>query len=121
MKNVKNKLFLATAIIALAACSDNTYMGEPNGGTGTGGAISFNMNTPAATRATQEDATAATTLGNRFIVWGEKNESGTTAATAANTVFQNYTVVYNILRPWRKEDNPAGKIHYSLPCLCTKA
>lgn len=52
------------------------------------------MGTPAVTRGTQEDATAATTLGNRFIVWGEKNESGTTAASAANTVFQNYTVVY---------------------------
>ena len=44
--------------------------------------------------ATQEDATAAATLGNKFIVWGEKNESGISAATAANTVFLNYTVQY---------------------------
>ena len=43
----KNHLFLATAIVALAGCSDNTYMGDLEGGAGTGtGAISFNMNTP---------------------------------------------------------------------------
>lgn len=91
----KNHLFLATAIVALAGCSDNTYMGDLEGGAGTGtGAISFNMSTPAVTRATQEDATAAATLGNKFIVWGEKNESGISAATAANTVFLNYTVQY---------------------------
>ncbi len=95
MNNImkKNHLLLATAIVALAGCSDNTYMGDLEGGAGTG-AISFNMSTPAVTRATQEDAAAATTLGNKFIVWGEKNESGKDAATAANTVFLNYTVQY---------------------------
>ena len=105
MKNVKNKLFLATAIIALAACSDNTYMGEPNGGTGTGGAISFNMSTPAITRAEPKTGSAAAAdLGNQFIVWGEKNEinAGETGANVTivpgatgregHLVFENYKV-----------------------------
>ena len=92
----KHLLIAAIAITALASCSSNDFVGDesPQTSSGNVGAISFNMKTPAITRGTQEDATAATTLGNRFIVWGEKNESGTTAATAANTVFQNYTVVY---------------------------
>ena len=93
----KNLLFAAIALTALAGCSSNDFVGEQslqgNGPNGEG-AISFNMKTPAVTRATQEDATAAGTLGNKFIVWGEKNESGGTAASAANTVFQNYTVQY---------------------------
>ena len=48
------------------------------------------MNTPAMTRA--GGSTAATALGNRFIVWGEKNETDGTAASAANLVFKNYKV-----------------------------
>lgn len=94
----KKHLFLAAlALTALVGCTEESFVGDQSllrGGPNGDGAISFNMNTPAITRATQEDATAATTLGNRFIVWGEKNESGKTAATAANIVFQNYTVVY---------------------------
>ena len=48
------------------------------------------MNTPAMTRA--GGSTAATALSNRFIVWGEKNETDGTAASAANLVFKNYKV-----------------------------
>lgn len=92
----KNLLFAAIALTALAGCTEDTYTGDqsPQGSLTGDGSISFNMTTPKMTRATQEDATAATTLGNRFIVWGEKNETNKSAATAANTVFQNYTVVY---------------------------
>lgn len=91
--NMKNKLFLATTIIALAACSDNTYLGDENGVNGSGGAITFGFDVPNATRA--EGSAAATALGNQFIVWGEKNETGNgTEATAANLVFKNYKVEY---------------------------
>ena len=94
---MKKKLFFTAFALALfASCSDNDYVGDQaslNAVTGNG-AIAFSSNTPGITRATQEDATAASTLGNKFIVWGEKNESGGTAASDANKVFQNYTVEY---------------------------
>ena len=94
---MKKKLFFAVFALALfASCSDNDYVGDQaslNAVTGNG-AIAFSSNTPGITRATQEDAAAATALGNKFIVWGEKNESDGTAATPGNTVFQNYTVEY---------------------------
>jgi len=94
---MKKKLFFAAFALALfASCSDNDYVGDQaslNAVTGSG-AIAFSSNTPGITRATQEDAAAATALGNKFIVWGEKNESGGTAATDANKVFHNYTVEY---------------------------
>lgn len=94
---MKKKLFFAAFALALfASCSDNDYVGDQaslNAVTGNG-AIAFSSNTPGITRATQEDGAAATALGNKFIVWGEKNESDGTAATDANKVFQNYTVEY---------------------------
>ena len=88
----KNHLFLATAIVALASCSDNTYMGDLEGGGPENMPISFNMNTPAMTRTEVGGKTAATALSNRFIVWGEKNETSGSAASAANLVFENYKV-----------------------------
>ena len=85
MKNLKNKLFLTTAILALASCADNTYLGDLEGGTGAGtGAISFNMSTPTLTRA--GGATAATSLDNNFVVFGFKNTD--------QKVFDNYQVNY---------------------------
>ena len=93
----QNFIYAAFAGIILASCSSNDFAGDQNllENSGGSGAIAFSSSTPAITRATQEDDAAATTLGNKFIVWGEKNESGATAATAANTVFQNYTVEYS--------------------------
>jgi hypothetical protein len=55
------------------------------------------MGTSAMTRATIEDGNAATKLGNKFFVWGEKNEKNATLTedvAEANTVFKNYTVKY---------------------------
>lgn len=92
----KNYLFLATAIVALAGCSDNTYMGDLEGGGPNNMPISFNMNTPAMTRAADKTGSdAAADLDNQFIIWGEKNEAGTGAIAAdANLVFKNYQVNY---------------------------
>lgn len=87
----KNLLIAAIAITALASCSSNDYVGDQSPQTSSGeGVISFDMNTPAMTRA--GGSTAATALSNRFIVWGEKNETDGTAASAANLVFKNYKV-----------------------------
>ena len=89
----KNLLIAAIAITALASCSSNDFVGDesPQTSSGTVGAISFNMNTPAITRGTSTDATK---LDNQFIVWGEKNESGGSAVAvpSANSVFPNYQV-----------------------------
>ena len=96
MKNVKNKLFLATAIIALAACSDNTYMGEPNGGTGTGGAIQFASETPQLTRATSD--ADAKKLEYKFKVFGVKTPSEGSdqrVFATATTGVAPYDVWYN--------------------------
>jgi len=82
MKTIKNKLFLATAILALASCADNTYIGDQEPTVG-GGAISFNMGTPALTRATDNH----TPLNNEFVVYGYKTISSTDY-----TVFDNYVV-----------------------------
>lgn len=59
----------------------------------------FNMGTSATTRAAGDPLTgsdAAGKLGNKFIVWGEKNEvdasKSSYAATDPTTVFKNYVV-----------------------------
>lgn len=93
MKNLKNKFILASAILALASCADNSYLGDQEANKA-GGPISFGFDVPSATRGTAEDANK---LNNQFIVWGEKNETQTgagSAPTEGNLVFQNYKVAY---------------------------
>lgn len=90
----KHLLIAAIVITALASCSSNDFVGDesPQTSSGNVGAISFNLNTAAVTRATGEGA--ANALDNQFIVWGEKNESGgaAVAVPSANIVFPNYQV-----------------------------
>lgn len=100
MKNLKNKFILASAILALASCADNSYLGDQEEKTGTGGPISFGFDVPTPTRA--GSAADAGKLGNQFIVYGEKG--GTEVATKpsdGNLVFPNYQVNY--------AENTAGK------------
>lgn len=94
--NMKNKLFLATAILAFAACSENTYMGDQEGNVTGSGAITFGFDMQNGTRA--EDIMgneAAKLLGNNFYVTGTK---GTEAETSPSPtlVFDNYLVHYDI-------------------------
>ena len=70
MKNLKNKLFLATAIIALASCSENTYLGDQEGEAKGSSAISFGSNLPTLTRAVGE--AAASELEYSFAVYATK-------------------------------------------------
>lgn len=97
---MKKYYLLATALAALVSCSENEFIGDNNLGEANGQApISFDLNTPAVTRA--GGATAATALSKQFIVWGEKNETDANKATDAGTastgrsshlVFPNYQV-----------------------------
>ena len=90
---MKHYLLMATAILAMASCANDTDLSGSAPSALGDGSIAFNMNTPAATRAGSEED--ANKLGGMFIVWGEKNEnSNGKAAEAANTVFKNYVVKY---------------------------
>lgn len=104
----KSYLFLAaTAILALASCSENTYLGEnEENAKGTGGAISFSNGFTALTRAGGDKtigADAANLLGQQFIVGGYKNGNVANgiAGTGVTTVFDNYVVKW--------EQNTAAK------------
>jgi hypothetical protein len=84
---MKKKLLFATAIIALASCADNTYLGDLESSTvGNSGVISFEMSTPTVSRASGSDA--ATELGNSFQVYATKTVSGDPDVTS-NVFAQN--------------------------------
>ena len=85
---MKKNLFLATAVLAIAACTSEEFIGDEalRQANENGRAISFGFDVPMATRAGGE--TAATALNNNFVVFGYKTmSSGTT-----QTVFDNYQV-----------------------------
>ena len=72
MKTIKNKLFLATAILALVSCADNNYLGPDGGMESGGGKILFSSNTPQVTRTSSTDAEK---LHYQFKVFGVKTVS----------------------------------------------
>ena len=80
----KNLFFVALAALALASCSDDTFVGEnsPNLGSANGdGSIQFSSNLPNATRTGEFiGATAAEKLGNNFYVTGTKADMEATPA-----------------------------------------
>ena len=90
----KTYLLIASAALLTAACTNDDYVGNTEQAN-VNGPIAFNMQTSAQVRAASSGEEAATALGNMFIVWGEKNENGGTAATADNLVFKNYKVTYD--------------------------
>ena len=89
---MKKYLFIATALVALASCTSDSFTGDPEVLEANKNApISFGFDVPTPTRA--EGASAATALSNQFIVWGEKSETDDgAAAVAGNLVFKNYLV-----------------------------
>lgn len=90
---MKKVLFFATALIALASCTNNDFVGdEAVKGAIENAPISFSFDVPTPTRSSGD--AAATALGLQFIVYGEKNETDKTAPSAGNLVFQNYQVNY---------------------------
>lgn len=103
---MKKSLLFATAILALASCTSETYLGtEEELATVKGEQpISFGSGLNAVTRADKTGAAAAADLNNQFIVWGEKGEvnAGETGANVTivagatgregQLVFKNYLV-----------------------------
>ncbi len=82
------------AALSLTACvNDEDNSPSISGGKGV---ISFGPEVSPMLRATQTGATAATTLGNKFYVFGIKNESREGAGNVSNEnlVFRNYKVAY---------------------------
>ncbi|MBR1683048.1 MAG: hypothetical protein IJ700_08765 [Bacteroidaceae bacterium] len=92
----KHFILAATAIALMASCADESYVGDQNALDAANGekAISFGFDVPAATRADNVGADAASALGNYFIVYGEKKETAQTKYEDGNLVFPNYTVHY---------------------------
>lgn len=95
---MKKKLFFAAvALVALAGCTSDEYVGEINSPTSNDeGAINFNLNVPKVTRTDQVGEEAASTLGSTFYVYGIKNESsdGAGDVDSKHFVFKNYVVKY---------------------------
>ena len=90
----KNALF-AIALISLAGCTNDEFVGNQELGEANGHKpICFNFAVPTITRADNEGADAAAKLNNQFIVYGEKNETSASAPSDGNLVFQNYQVNY---------------------------
>ncbi len=89
----KIHLFLASAVVLVAGCANDDYLGNAEDVQNTSGAIMFSSKSDKMTRADQVGATAAATLGGNFIVEGTK---GTEAADAPSSkvVFDNYLVAY---------------------------
>lgn len=89
---MKKNYLLATAlaIMTMASCSDNDFVGDQEALNSSGnGAIVFNMNTPAVTRAPKTGSDAAGDLNKNFVVFGYK-----TVSSSPQTVFDNYQVNY---------------------------
>lgn len=93
---MKKYLLIATALVALASCSDDTFVGEnsPNTNDTYGGEIVFSSNMQKQTRAGEfVGATAAEKLGGMFVVEGTKG-SEQTNSPSTDVVFDNYLVGY---------------------------
>lgn len=107
---MKKYLFIAaTAIVALASCSDESFVGNngPNDLNGQDGsqAIVFNSGTNAITRAGEfVGATAAEKLGGMFVVEGTKG-SEETNSPSTTVVFDNYLVGYTFNSAGTTESN----------------
>lgn len=109
MKIMKQYLFLAaTALLALASCSEENYVGDnsPNSPDGSG-AIAFGFDVQNITRGGDlVGSDAANKLQSQFVVYGTKHvsaEDGT--ATNDMAVFQNYKVEYTANSAGTKASN----------------
>ena len=99
----KKLIFAAVALVALASCSENDFVGDSSLQGGGEPPISFGFDVPTVTRA--GGAEAATKLSNQFIVYGEKSESNGNAPATGNLVFQNYKVAYTSNTAYTTQSN----------------
>ena len=104
----KNLFFAAAALVALASCSENDFVGNNSPDTSQENAtdaIQFSLNLKNTTRAGEFiGATAAEKLGGMFVVEGTK---GTEQENSPSTtvVFDNYLVEYEANSAGTQEDN----------------
>ena len=93
-----NLFFAALASIVLVGCTSNDFVGDtPPTKTQnvTEGAINFSSGTTALTRADLYGGSAATKLGNKFVVYGTKHTAAEDkTATNDAVVFNNFQVAY---------------------------
>ena len=85
---MKKYLFFAAAILTMASCSEENYVGDNNlvnQGDGSG-AIAFGSGFKAVTRANSYGADAAALLKNRFVVGGFKTADGSAYNTVLTTM-----------------------------------
>ena len=107
---MKKKLFFAAvALVALASCSDNEFIGDNSPTTQQENAadeIQFGLNVQNTTRAGENliGATAAEKLGGMFVVEGTKG-SEETSSPSTTVVFDNYLVGYEYNSAGKTEDN----------------
>ena len=87
---MKKLFFLTTALVALAACTNDEFEGTVTSKVKEGKAISFSSTSYATTRADHTGSDAAALLGSNFVVEGMKS-NGTIGATDA-PVFDHYNV-----------------------------
>ena len=89
-------IFAASALVALASCSNEEYIGDNSLTSAEGdGSIQFSYSMPNATRADLYGAAAAEKLDGKFVVYGTKHADDEDA-TADNdaVVFDNFQVAY---------------------------
>lgn len=108
---MKKYFFFAAALVALASCSDDNFVGEnsPNlgGESGDGGAIVFASSSKGVTRGDIYGASAADLLGNNFYVTGTKGTEANDSPTPT-LVFDNYLVHYGVNTAGTTESNTAN-------------
>ena len=109
---MKKKYFIlaAMALVALASCSDESFVGDnsPNDLSENGnGAILFNSSANAVTRSDIVGNEAAAKLGSNFYVMGTKGDAETTTPSLTK-VFDNYLVRYTANTAGKTESNTAN-------------
>ena len=85
-------LLAAVALVALASCTSDEFVGDngsPNIGANGEKAITFGSNAAKVTRATSNTGTVSQMLDGQFLVYGTKNVQ-INSADAYSTVFPNY-------------------------------
>lgn len=95
MKTMRKSLCFAVAILLMASCSEESYVGNKNlvNPETDKGAIAFGAGSSAITRGDLYGAAAAEKLGSKFVVYGTKHVSAEDK-TAANdaVIFNNFQV-----------------------------
>ena len=108
MKTMKQYLYLAAAIMAMASCSNNDYVGGDSAVNQDGsGAIAFGFDMQNVTRGGDKVGDdAATALQSQFIVYGAKHAEAEAADASHDVaVFQNYKVEYSANTAGTKASN----------------